>query len=52
MLRDSAADFEWEDMDDAVENWWSMNRDRMAKDIEYLQLTRPGVSRRGGAPNS
>jgi hypothetical protein len=44
MLRESAADFEWEEMEDAFENPWSMNRDRMAKEIEYLQLTRPGVS--------
>jgi DDE superfamily endonuclease len=46
MLRDSAANFESEEMDDAFENRWSMNRDRMAKDIEYLQLTRPGVGSR------
>ena len=43
MLRESAADFEWEEMEDAFETPWSMNRDRMAKDIEYLQLTRPGI---------
>ena len=44
MLRENAADFECEEMDDACENRWSRNRDRMAKDIEYLQLSRPGVS--------
>jgi len=42
MLRATAAEFEWEEMEDAFEIPWSMNRDRMAKDIEYLQLTRPG----------
>jgi hypothetical protein len=43
MLRESAADFEWEEMEDAFENPWSMNRDRMAKDVEYLQLTCPEI---------
>ena len=42
-LRESAADFEEEDLEDAFENTWSMYRDWMAKDIEYLPLTRPGV---------
>ena len=42
MLRATAAEFEWEEMEDAFEIPWSMNRDRMAKDIEYLQLTCPG----------
>ncbi len=42
MLRATAAEFEWEEMEDAFENPWSMNRDRMAKNIEHLQLTRPG----------
>lgn len=45
MLREIAADFEYEDMEHAFENAWSMNRDRMAKEIEYLQLTRPGAVR-------
>jgi hypothetical protein len=42
MLQATAAEFEWEDMEDAFEIPWSTNRDRMAKDIEYLQLTHPG----------
>jgi hypothetical protein len=45
MLRESAADFEYEEMENAFENAWSMNRDRMARDIEYLRLTRPGSVR-------
>jgi hypothetical protein len=45
MLQENAAHFEGEEMDDAFENRWSRNnRDQMAKDIEYLQLTRPGVN--------
>jgi hypothetical protein len=43
MLRESAADFEWEGMEDAFENPSSMNCNRMSKDKEYLQLTRPGI---------
>ncbi len=45
MLREMAADFECEDMEHAFENAWSMNRDCMAKEIECLQLTRPGSVR-------
>ena len=45
MLRESAADFEYEEMENAFENAWSMNRDCMARDIEYLRLTRPGSVR-------
>ncbi len=45
MLRENAADFEYEEMELAFENAWSMNRDRMAREIECLQLTRPGSVR-------
>ena len=45
MLRELAADFEFEDMELTFENAWSMNRDRMAKDVECLGLTRPGSRR-------
>ena len=34
MLKQSAADFDWEEMEDAFENPWSMNHNWMAKDIE------------------
>jgi hypothetical protein len=52
MLQENAALFEWEEIDEAFENRWSRNRDRMAKDIEYLQLTRPGVNRHRGTRRS
>jgi hypothetical protein len=43
MLQATAAEFKWEEMEDDFEQIpWSMKRDQMAKDIEYLQLTRPG----------
>jgi hypothetical protein len=44
MLQATAAEFEWEEMEDAFEQIpWSMKRDQMAKNIEYLQLTCPGL---------
>jgi hypothetical protein len=43
MLRENAANFEWDEMHEGCEEGWSRNRDRMAKEIEYLKLSRPGV---------
>jgi DDE superfamily endonuclease len=40
-MREAAAEVEYDDMVLAFENPWSYNRDRMAKEIESLHLTRP-----------
>jgi hypothetical protein len=47
MLREESAleQFE-EDFAEGYENAWSNNRERMVREIEALQLTRPGMSSR------
>jgi hypothetical protein len=46
-LRDRAAEFEFEELRSEYENPWSNNRERMAREIESLCLTRPGCSSYG-----
>jgi len=46
-LRDRAAEFEFEELRSEFENPWSNNRERMAREIESLRLTRPGCSSYG-----
>ena len=41
VLRVAAAEFEYEEMVASFENPWSYNRERMAREIESLHLTRP-----------
>lgn len=40
-MRVAAAEIEYEEMVASFENPWSYNRDRMAREIESLHLTRP-----------
>ena len=51
MLRDEAAFSEFDDLEQVYENPWSNNRDRMAKEIEALKLTRPDGLRRRRTTN-
>ena len=51
MLRDKAAFSEFDDLEQVDENPWSNNRDRMAKEIEALKLTRPDGLRRRRTTN-
>lgn len=41
VMRVAAAEIEYEEMVASFENPWSYNRDRMAREIESLHLTRP-----------
>ena len=40
-MREAAADVEYNELRTEFECPWSMNRERMAKEIESLRLTRP-----------
>jgi hypothetical protein len=45
MLRDESAMERFDEIAEGYKNAWSNNRDRMVRrEIEALQLTRPGVS--------
>ena len=46
MLRDESALEQFEELAEGYENAWSNNRERMVREIEALQLTRPGMSSR------
>jgi len=41
MMRATAAEIEYDEMIAAFECPWSYNRDRMAREVEALRLTRP-----------
>jgi hypothetical protein len=45
-LRESAAEVEYDEAEILCENPHSQNRERMAKEIKSLQLTRPGANKR------
>ncbi len=46
MLRDESALEQFEELAKGYKNAWSNNRERMVREIEALQLTRPGMSSR------